>query len=418
MSCRLLAAILLVVPAAAAAQPAVQARGEASTLGVVMPNRDATDLRTRVALELTADPAPWMRVHLDVEAETLLADRRGRATDAGVRVKDAWIEWRGSAADLRIGYGRLVWGRLDEIMPSDVLNPIDSSRYFLEGRAQARLPIAFARGRVFAGEGFSVEGVLSMPGRRGRFDLLEERTSPFNLTRDVVLPAALPGEIDRREPSFSADALQYGLRVSSTLGRVDVSVSGYRGTESFGVLSFEPGVPDVPSLTVVGSLVERYPRFTMVAADAEAVVGAWAIRAEGAYFPERVIAASAGSVDGSAVDLGVGVDRSVGDYRLFSSIVWHRDWSDLLATGANDDLSLIASVERRFARERYMVRVFTVANPVDRSSFVRALAAWSIKDDLSLDVSGGMLSGREESTDTLSRFRERDFAFARVRWSF
>jgi hypothetical protein len=415
---RVLAALFLLVPAAAAAQPPVQVRGAASTLGVVMPNRDATDLRTRLALELTTDPVPWMRIHLEVEAETLLADRGGRATDAGFRVKDAWLEWRGSAADVRVGYGRLVWGRLDEIMPSDVLNPIDSSRYFLEGRAEARLPIAFARGRVFVAESFSVEGVLSMPGRRGRFDLLEERTSPFNLTRDVFLPAVLPGEIDRREPSFSADALQYGLRVSSTLGRVDVSVSGYRGTESFGVLSFEPTVPQVPSLTIVGSLVERYPRFTMVAADAEAVVGAWAIRAEGAYFPDRVVAGSAGSADGSALDAGVGVDRSVGDYRVFASIVWHRDWSDQLAAASNDDLSLITSVERRFARERYMVRVFAVANPVDRSSFVRALAAWSIRDDLSLDVSAGVLSGREQSNDTLSRFRERDFGFARVRWSF
>lgn len=403
---------------AAEAQPVVQAGGEVSTLGVVFPSRDASDLRTRFSVDATADPAPWLRLKLDVEAETLLADRGGRVTGAIVRAREAWVEWRGNAGDLRVGYGTVIWGRLDEIMPSDVLNPIDSARYFLEGRAEARLPIAFARGRVFLTEATSIEGIVSMPGRRGRFDSLDEPTSPFNLTRELVLPAALPGSIDRREPAFAANALQFGGRVTSTIGRVDVSVSGYRGTENFGVLSFEPALPAPPSLTVVGSLVERYPRFTMIAADAETVVGPWAIRAETAYVPERIIPTAAGSAEGGSVDAGVGVDRSAGDYRLFTSVVWHRDWTDVPADGTNDDLSLITSVERRLARERYLIRVFGVVNPIDRSGFARLLLSWAVRDNVALEASGGLLTGRSDSTDTLSRFRDRDFAFVRARWSF
>jgi hypothetical protein len=315
-----------------------------------------------------------------------------------------------------VGYGRLIWGRLDEIMPSDVINPIDTSRYFLEGRAEARLPVAFARGRAFLSDAATLEAIVSLPGRRGRFDQLDEPSSPFNLTRDLVVIAAAPGEIRRVEPENAWDNLQVGGRASTTIGRVDASVSAYRGFESFGTVSLEPTAG--AGALVVGELVERYSQFTMVATDAEAVVGPWAIRGEAAYFLDRVVAGTFGAVDGRALDAGIGVDRSAGDYRLFTSVIWHRDWTVEGPAMVNHDLSIIGSVERRFSRDRYLARVFAVGNPVDESGFVRGVAAWSVRDNVALEASAGVLFGSASSTDTLSRFRDRDFGFVRVQWFF
>jgi len=401
--------LALLIPGVVAAQdPAkkVDIGGEVSVIGLTMPNQPAggstQEFRSRARLEITADPSTWLRLKFDGTVDGLLADRGGRVEDVIARAREAWVEARGSRGDLRVGYGRLVWGRLDEIMPSDVLNPIETSRYFLEGRSEARLPVAFARGRVFLTEVTTVEGVVSLPGRRGRFDELDEPTSPFNLVRDLVFPAAAPGEIRRVEPKATWNNLQVGGRLSSTLGRVDASVSAYRGFEPFGVLSLEPLVGTL----VVGELVERYTTFTMLATDAEAVVGPWAIRAEAAYFVDQ------------AFDVGVGVDRSAGNYRLFTSLVWHRDWTTEGPALVNHDLSLIGSIERRFARDRYLVRLFGVANPVDESGFVRGVVAWSVRDNVALEGSAGLFLGSETSSDTLSRFRDRDFAFVRLRWYF
>lgn len=422
--CRLhILAILIAIPVAAAAQtPAkkIDVSGEVSLTTLLLPNQpdgdNTRELRSRARVEVTADPSTWLRLKFDGTVDGLLADRQGRVEDVVTRAREAWVEARGSRADLRVGYGRLIWGRLDEIMPSDVINPIDTSRYFLEGRAEARLPVAFTRGRVFLSDATTVEAIVSLPGRRGRFDELDEPTSPFNLTRDLVVIAAAPGEIRRIEPENTWDNLQVGGRMSTTLGRVDASVSAYRGFESFGTLSLEPTVG--AGALVVGELVERYAQFTMVATDAEAVVGPWAIRGEVAYFLDRKVAGAFGSVDGRALDAGVGVDRSAGDYRLFTSVVWHRDWTTEGPALVNNDLSIIGSVERRFLRDRYLVRVFGVGNPVDESGFVRGLAAWSVRDNLALEVSAGLLFGSASSADTLSRFRDRDFAFVRVRWFF
>jgi len=424
-------AILIAMPVVAAAQtPATKIAigGEVSVTGLAMPNQpeagSTREFRTRARIEVTADPSPWLRLKLEGTVDGLLADRQGRVEDLVARAREVWVEARGARADLRVGYGRLIWGRLDEIMPSDVINPIDTSRYFLEGRAEARLPVAFTRGRLFLSDATTLEAIVSLPGRRGRFDELDEPTSPFNLTRDLVF-AAVPGQIRRIEPENSWDNLQVGGRASTTLGRVDASVSAYRGFESFGTLSLEPGFsseqpsfsPAVTTL-VVGELVERYSKFTMVATDAEAVVGPWAIRGEVAYFPDRQVTGTFGSLDGRALDAGIGVDRSAGDYRVFTSVVWHRDWTSEGPTLVNNDLSVIGSIERRFSRDRYLVRVFGVANPVDESGFLRGLAAWSMRDNVALEASAGLLFGSASSTDTLSRFRDRDFAFARVRWFF
>jgi len=420
-------AALLCIPAIAQAQK-LDVGGDVSVLGLTMPNQpeggSTHELRSRARLDVTANPSSWLRLKLDGTIDGLIADRSGRVNDVILRARDAWVEVRGSKADVRAGYGRLVWGRLDEIMPSDVLNPIETSRYFLEGRSEARLPVAFVRSRLFLTDDTSLEAIVSLPGRRGRFDELDEASSPFNLLRDLVLPAGAVEDLDRREPAAAWSNLQGGGRLSMTLGRVDASVSAYRGFESFGAVALEPSVPIDPTILaqpitlVVGRLVERYSRFTMMAADAETIVGPWAFRAEAAYFPSRMLQGVFGSTEGAAIDAGIGVDRSAGDYRVFTSVVWHRDWTTEGPAIVNHDLSLIGSIERRFSRDRYTVRVFGVSNPVDSSGFVRGVAAWTVRDNVALEASGGAFFGEADGTDTLSRFRDRDFAFLRLRWFF
>ena len=75
-----------------------------------------------------------------------------------------------SRFDLRVGAARLVWGRLDEFQPTDVVNPIDLSRFLMEGRSEARLSVGLVRGRVFLPRSTTVEAVVVPAFRRGRFD--------------------------------------------------------------------------------------------------------------------------------------------------------------------------------------------------------------------------------------------------------
>jgi len=164
-----------------------------------LPRRDVSELRPTIGAEVTVTPIRQLTIRFDGVVEGLLADRGRRVTRGIVSVRDACVETHASVVDVRAGYGRIVWGRLDEIAPTDVINPLDAARFLFDGRSEARLPVTFVRARVSASEHLRVEGVLVPRFRRGTFDRLDERSSPFNLVPDAVSNAGIAVGADRRQ---------------------------------------------------------------------------------------------------------------------------------------------------------------------------------------------------------------------------
>ena len=403
-------------PAARSSRPQID--GQFAVLFDAVPKQDAAELRPRLRLDLSGARGA-LRYRADVSVEGLAADRGGGVTSAIGQARDVWIEWATARVELRGGVGRLPWGRLDEIAPSDVVNPLDTAKFLLEGRAEARLPVAFVRGRVFAGEDLRIEGVLVPVFRRATFDALDEPTSPFNLLRTVELPPGAVGEspIEHVEPATSWSNLSGGARVTGTIGRTDIGVSAFRGFDGFGAITFDP-VLDPMSAASAGRLVEHHERFTMIAADAETVRGEWALRGEAAFFVERTVPASIPlrRVRAHAFDAGAGFDRRAGEYRLFGSVIVQHQWSEEDPGVDRTNVNLVGSIERSFAHERWLGRVFAVVNPADASAFVRGLAIWRVRDNVSVEGSGGVFLGT--SDDAIGRFENRDFAFGRLAYYF
>jgi Protein of unknown function (DUF1302) len=374
------------------------------------PNRDATELRARIFAEEKADAGPRLRVTASGFVEGLLADRGGKVTDAIVEPQDVSLTVRGKRAELMAGLGRVVWGRLDELQPTDVVNPLDLSRFFFEGRGEARLAVPLVRGTLFASDKASVEAVYVPFFRRARFDRLDEPSSPFNLTAQAAAPV-----VDRVPARIAANA-QGGARVSVTTARVDWSVSAYDGFRPFGLYS----------LTPEGALERTYARFTMIGADFETAKGAWGARGEVAVFPRDAFQTPAAPaiVQGTSFDAGGAVDRKAGDYRLSGQVLVHRESHAAAPAlsehqrveGSRTDVSIVASADRAFARQKYETRVFAVYNPGEASGFVRGIAVASLRDNVKLEGSVGWFAGSGE--DTISRFADSDFAYVRMKYFF
>jgi hypothetical protein len=405
-------------PAAAPPSVAGESRFDVSVqaemVADVLPRRDVAEMRPRLGIELTGTPSAWLAVKLDARAEGLLANRSGLVSGAYGEVRDAWVEVNHGVFDVRGGYGRLSWGRLDEIAPTDVINPIDASRFLFEGRAEARLPTAFVRARFRPAERVTIEGVLAPFFRPGVFDRLDDPTSPFNLVEEAVAAEPISIARGRREPAASWANVSGGGRADVTVGRVDVGLAAYRGFDGIGPLGIELQSAELLSLPVP-VLVESHPRFTMIGGDFETVSGPWAWRGEVAYFPERSfsLAPEIGLADGRAMDAGIGFDRRAGDFRVFAAGIVHREWSSDLISFSRTDLSIVGSIERSFEREQYFARAFAVVNPGDAGAFVRGLLTWKPTDRWSVDLSGGAFAGT--SDDTIGRFRTRDFVLASLR---
>lgn len=405
-------------PASTATGGRPQIDGQFSVLFDAVPRQDAAELRPRLRVDFSGDRGAF-RYRVDVSAEALAADRGGGVTTAIGEARDVWLEWAGERFELRGGVGRLPWGRLDEIAPSDVVNPLDTAKFLIEGRAEARRPVAFLRGRAFASEALRVEGILVPVFRRATFDALDEPTSPFNVLRTLVLPAGVvvAPEVEHVEPDTSWSNLSGGARVTGTIGRVDLGAAVFRGFDGFGAVTFEPDLAAVGP-AIVGRLVERHERFTMIAADFETVYGQWALRGEMAAFVERQVAGASrlGFVTARAIDAGAGFDRRAGDYRVFGSVIFRREWAPEDPMIDRTDVSLVGSIDRTFAREAWLVRVFGVVNPADRATFARGVVVWRTRDNVTFEGSAGAFLGT--SDDAIGRFKDRDFAFARVAYFF
>lgn len=424
--------VLLIAPGLCLAAPAALAQpaptGHVSVLADFLPNHDGTaELRAHLFAEEKLEPSSWFRLTVSGYLEGLVARRplpppvpgdsaeHDVRRDAVVRVHDANVELRGARVDLLAGFARVTWGKLDELQPTDVINPLDVSRFFFEGRSEARLPVGLVRGRVFVTEDVAIEGVYVPGFRSGRFDQLNEETSPFNLAAGLPLP---PDVVDAK-PEFG-DA-QGGARFSATSGRVDWSVSVYRGFEPFGLFR----------ATATGRIERAYPRFTLLGGDFETVRGEWGVRGEFAAFLEdsfQSLALSAfegpslGIVSGRSFDTGVGVDRRAGDYRVAGTVLFHREQYDappdprVPSETRRTDVSLIAAADRSFARERYNVRVFGVYNASESSAFARAITTATLRDNVALEGSLGWFVGG--GRDLVGQFDDRDFVYVRVKYYF
>lgn len=377
---------------------------------------DALELRTRLFIEKAWTAGSW-RFRGAGLAEGLVADRDQARHDGHLQIREATAAWSGGAFDLRAGIGTIVWGRLDEVQPTDVINPLDASKYLLQGRADARLPVTHARVRWFAGEHATLEGVWVPLFTRGRYDVLDEGSSPFNLLADAARctpsPACPPiAGFTRNEPPRSLRSSQGGARLNATTGRVDWAVAAYSGFPGFGRISvgpigLPPPVPGEPPIPYPPVLVfEDYPRFTMVGGDFETVHGGWGTRGEVAFTTGDTVFAPGSllGVEGRSLRTGVGTDRKAGAYRLSGTLlVEHRD------ADAFDDtnVSVVVGGERGFARDTRKVQVFGAWNVSDASGFARTIATWSLRDNLALDGTIGWFFG--EGDDAISRFSERDF---------
>jgi hypothetical protein len=401
----LIVAMMVAVPIPAASQD--RPTGYISTFVDFFPNRnDAVELRGRVFAEQKIAPADRVRFTLSGFVEGLVArrpglpgspaiapssDRGDGVRDATASLQDASVEVTLGRFDVLAGFTRIAWGRLDELQPTDVINPLDVSRFFFEGRSEARLPVALVRGRWFISDDVAIEGVYVPAHRRGRFDRLDEASSPFNLASDLV---GVP--IVEREPNVSFANAQGGARFSATSGRVDWSVSAYRGFEAFGLYS-APG----------GILTRTYPRFEMVGGDFETVRGEWGFRGEVAAFVRDSFQGESSVVPGKSYEAGLGVDRKAGDYRISGTALVHHEPS-------RSDLSLIVSTDRSFAREKYSVRLFGVYGATEGSGFVRGIATAKLRDDVALEGSAGWFVG--DGRDLVGRFSESDFVYARLKY--
>ncbi len=392
-----------------AAQVIIHGEGEEGV--IYYTEKDLLEDRGRIQLGLTAEPADWMTLRVSGYGEYLLRSGDPDGTDTNFRFHDTYLELRGRFLDFQAGYSTIVWGVLDEIQPNDVINPLDVSRFFFEGRKSARLPIPLFRTRIYLPDELRLELVTIPFFEKSAFDQLGEAGSPFNIVADEI-PAGVP--IRENDPPNTFREMEFGGRLSFSTHRTDLDFYVFRGREDTPVFVISPRYPDSPEQALLG----QFPRFTMLGGSAETVIGRWGIRGEGSVFLDDSFQDPDGLelISGRSVELGIGFDRELDDYLLNGNIVYQKRTADNFFLESPEDLLLIGGVEHRFRYGQKKANAFLVYNPLEGTLFLRGKTGLSPVQDFWLEISAGLVVG--SGNDLVGRFEEVDNVSIRGRYYF
>ena len=214
-----------------------------------------------------------------------------------LKLREAYIDWKGELLALRIGRQITSWGKADDIQITDVLNPRDESNIVASDYNEAKL---------------GVDAV--------RLSLLTEKTQVDAYWIPFFTPSILPlakgnplnAQVFPREydgarigvpenysdfelPEKKLSHSELALRASVYTSVADLSLYVFYGWDDLPLIKYNPYINEMYEENVLDTLLVtgEYKRMYMAGADAAIPYGDLVFRFEGAFFPKRHIQTTA-----------------------------------------------------------------------------------------------------------------------------
>lgn len=214
-----------------------------------------------------------------------------------------------SNGTFRGGIQKINWGVLDELQPTDNLNPEDLSEFLVAEEQERKIGIpAFRLTNFFGGDWSTDIAVVPVffPARFGRPDTrwfppltrVEEQEAISTTFDGTSLD--IPVQIDYTHAELGkglADRGEVGLRISKSIGSNNFSVSYFNGLDPRPVFDIRAlldvtaplGTTDISDATLL-SRTEIFPTHKRIQAyggDVVTSIGSITLRAEGAFYNDR-----------------------------------------------------------------------------------------------------------------------------------
>ncbi len=395
--------------------------------------------------------------------------------DRYVEIAEAYLNFTLSELDLRVGIQKFAWGTLDQFNPTDNLNPWDLRHPFTTDSLERKIGVPAVR--ALFGSSFSsvlVEAIwmpfyvpYRMPDPNDRwypplFNAVTSYQPP-----DYGLPFELPPirivqvNTEPDLPPRTFENSDFGIRLSRTVGNVDISVSyfyGYDRQPVFGVdgtivtdLQFSPLEVD---LTYLMNLRPQLHRIQVFGLDMAMSWGTFTFRAEGAFTKDRYINVGLEAIpdiaenfdfpDLSEIDLsihpngltasfpfspeiaypknllsiGAAVDYQWGNHLFTFQMIGNSilNYSDEPLIYEEFELMMILGVNSRFLEDTLLVEGGLVLNPMANFWMVSLEPKYLITDAWTVGTRLLFLDGDRETA--LGQYSSNDEISFFVRYSF
>lgn len=359
-------------------------------------------------LWLKAAPKPGENSALLLEGWTRAADVAHSAGRQSA-LREGYVNFSHGAADFRIGKQIIVWGRADQINPTDNLTPRDNTLFIPESDDQ-RL------GTVAAKVTWNFPDIAATAIMLPRF---RPSAQPISAAAGIAFDESAPG------------GNQYALKLEQTGQGVDWSLSYFRGFDLNPDISIQSAAPGALSLSL------QHHRIRVLGADAATVLGRYGVRAEAAYTWTEDVAGGDPYVKNPFFYGVLGADRTFFEYLNINLQYYARRIgkfadpdaiADPLARGVAIQQSIFSSqqdkwqqgmslrIANKWLHETLEAELAAVYDFTRRDYLLRPKIGYAFDDHWSGKLGATLFRG---ATDTFfGMLKDRSAAYGELRYSF
>ncbi|OWV11823.1 DUF1302 family protein [Fibrobacter sp. UWB5] len=211
-----------------------------------------------------------------------------------LKLREAYIDWKGEMLALRVGRQVVSWGKADDIQITDVLNPRDETNVVAADYNESKLGVDAVRLSLLTDKTqvdaywipFFTPSILPL----AKGNPLHSRIFPEEVDGIGINYPEKNDDFELPEKRLSKSEL--ALRASTYTSVADLSLYGFYGWDDLPLIRYNPNIifgdgEDMPATSYTIDVTGEYKRMYMIGADAAIPAGDFVFRLEGAYFPKR-----------------------------------------------------------------------------------------------------------------------------------
>lgn len=284
---------------------------------------------------------------------------------------ETFVRYRGEGLRLTLGAQNILWGRTDEIPPTDRLSRVDLNRFNLDPLAQRRRSVGALRVEKTLDD-YKLDAVWVPVFQPAELPPWESVWHPVDRRRGRILgvdPALLPPSLVQNA-TFGEDkhgAGGGGLRLTRTGGGFDWGISLQRARQSLPYYRFNNFAPNLPTFTAV------HPMATVAGLEGEFQWGGATFRLEAARTSDTPVTTTAFQyrlVPSTDVVAGVEFFPGDRDTRVTLQLASHRLSTGEALLERRTFNALTGEVEHPFAGDRWRFNLRWLAGLNHRDNYL------------------------------------------------
>lgn len=312
--------------------------------------------------------------------------------ESGVRLREAYLEYRGRGWDLRVGRQIVVWGKADGIQILDIVSPMDLSEFLTQDFIDIRIPVEAVKFRLL-GTRVNLE-LIWLPGFSPAVFAPPE--SPW--TPELEFPDSLTVNVnDPVLPDKKLSGSEFFGKLAMNLPGFDLALSGFYTWDDYGV--FRRTLSSGPEGDILDMQLE-YFRVWGAGIEFAIPVKTFVLRGEVAFAGGRRFEAgdiALPDIEKNTIDYIVGVDWMPGSNWLISLQVTDQyilEHESAIEQGPHNVLMTL-NISKRFFRETLSVMNYSYVGITDRGLFNHFRLDYALTDELHVVSGVDILSGKK-----------------------